>query len=68
MKLWFNVCFHYVDSRLNDFYKLVDNLQNLKQEKKIIINSNTNFNNKLNIDVATLSDPFHLTWEHKKYM
>ena len=69
MKLWVNVCFHYVEGRVEQFKKLIDNLKSLKTtETKIIINTNTIFDCDLPLDLAVLNDPFHLTWEHKKYM
>ena len=41
MKLWVNVCFHYVESRLEGFKDLIKNLKQLKTtETKIIINTN----------------------------
>lgn len=69
MKLWLNVCFHYVPKRLSNFYGTLENIGEFKtKETKLIINCNTNFDNTLPIDVSILDDPFHLTWEHKKYM
>jgi hypothetical protein len=69
MKLWVNVCFHYVPERLENFNKLIKNLQKINcKGVKVVINSNINFNDDLQIDVAELADPFLLTWEHKKYM
>ena len=51
------------------FNKLIKNLQKINcKGVKVVINSNTNFNDELQIDVAELADPFLLTWEHKKYM
>jgi hypothetical protein len=66
MKLWVNVCFHYVEKRVKHFYKLIENLKSV--DAKFIINSDINFDNTLPIDVAILSNPYYLTWEHKKYM
>jgi hypothetical protein len=66
MKLWVNVCFYYVEKRVERFYKLIENLKSV--DAKFIVNSNVNFDNNLPIDIANLSDPYHLTWEHKKYM
>jgi hypothetical protein len=69
MKLWVNVCFHYVPERLPKFYQLIENINKFKTKgTKIIINSNTNFDDNLPIKVSVLDDPFHLTWEHKKDM
>ena len=69
MKLWVNVCFHYVENRLDGFRNLIKNLKQLKTtETKIIINTNTIFDWDMPVDVALLKDPFHLTWQHKKYM
>jgi hypothetical protein len=68
MKLWVNVCFHYVENRLSDFNQVIETLNQI-DGVKIIVNSNKNFDDNLNIHVAeNLADPFHLTWEHKKYM
>jgi hypothetical protein len=69
MKLWVNVCFHYVPERLPKFYNLIENINKFKTEKtKLIINCNISFDNNLPIQVSVLDDPFHLTWEHKKSM
>jgi hypothetical protein len=69
MKLWVNVCFYYVPEKLENFKRIIKSLQSITTEKtKIIVNSNVNFNESLRIDVALLNDPYHLTWEHKKYM
>lgn len=67
MKLWVNVCFYYVEERVERFRKVVDNLLSIPNIK-LIINSNVNFDSNLPIHVAELSDPYHHTWEHKKYM
>lgn len=67
MKIWVNVCFHYVESRLPKFLELIKNLQEIPNIK-IIINTNQIFDCDLPLNLAVLSDPYHLTWEHKKYM
>jgi len=67
MKLWVNVCFHYVEARVKNFRELIESLQSIPNVK-LIINSNVNFDDSLPIHVSTPQDPFHLTWEHKKYM
>lgn len=67
MKLWVNVCFYYVEERLEQFRKVVDNLLSIPNIK-LIINSNVNFDSNLPIHTAELGDPYWHTWEHKKYM
>ena len=67
MKLFVNVAFHYVPERTTSFYKNLFKLREIN-DVKIIINSNTNFDDSLPIHVSNLADPYHLTWEHKKYM
>jgi hypothetical protein len=67
MKLFVNVAIYYVQERLNGFYKTINALSEIKNVK-IIINSNINFDVNLPIHVSNLADPYHLTWEHKKYM
>lgn len=67
MKLWVNVCFHYVEDRVERFKEVIKNLSTIPNIK-IIINSNVNFDDSLPIHVSNPDDPFHLTWEHKKYM
>ena len=62
-----NVAFHYVPKRLEGFYKNISALKEMP-DAKIVINSNTNFDAKLPIHVSNLDDPYHLTWEHKKWM
>ena len=69
MKLWINVCYHHVEERFENFKQLLENLKSLKTEKtKIIINTNTEIDCDLPINISLLQDPYHLTWEHKKYM
>ena len=67
MKLWVNVCFYYVEERVEKFKEIIKTLSEIP-DIKIIINSNVNFDNSLPIEVSELSDPYHHTWEHKKYM
>ena len=67
MKLFVNVAFHYVPERTTSFYKNLFAFREMN-DVKIIINSNTNFDDSLPIHVSNLADPYHLTWEHKKYM
>ena len=67
MKLWVNVCFYYVEERVERFKELIKTLSEIP-DIKIIINSNVNFDPTLDIHVAELSDPYWHTWEHKKYM
>ena len=69
MKLWINVCYHHVEERFENFKQLLENLKSLKTDKtKIIINTNTEIDCDLPINISLLQDPYHLTWEHKKYM
>lgn len=65
MKIWVNICFYYVESRLENFRKLIDNLSNIPNTK-ITIHSNVNFDMDLDIQVVETQDPQHYTWEHKK--
>jgi hypothetical protein len=67
MKLWVNLCFYYVEDRLENFKRTINNLSNIPNIK-IVIDSNVNFDNNLDIRVTELADPYHYTWEHKKYM
>jgi hypothetical protein len=67
MKLWVNVCFYYVEERLEQFKQVIKTLSDIPNIK-LIINSNVNFDSNLPIHVADLSNPYHHTWEHKKYM
>ena len=67
MKLWVNVCFYYVEERVEKFKEVIKTLSKIP-DIKIIINSNVNFDDSLPIKVSELSDPYHYTWEHKKYM
>jgi len=67
MKLWVNVCFYYVEERLEQFRKVIKTLSEIPNIK-LIINSNVNFDSTLPIHVSELGDPFWHTWEHKKYM
>ena len=67
MKLWVNVCFYYVQERLEQFSQVIKTLSEIPNIK-LIINSNVNFDSNLPIHVAELSDPYWHTWEHKKYM
>jgi len=67
MKLWVNVCFYYVEERVERFKEVIKTLSDISNIK-LIINSNVNFDDSLPIHVADLSDPYWHTWEHKKYM
>jgi hypothetical protein len=67
MKLWVNLCFYYVQERLDNFLKIYNTLAKIPNIK-IIINSNRNFDNSLPIEISELPDPYRLTWEHKKSM
>ena len=67
MKLWVNVCFYYVEERLEQFRKVIKTLSDIPNIK-LIINSNVNFDSNLPIHVTELGDPYWHTWEHKKYM
>jgi hypothetical protein len=67
MKLWVNVCFYYVEERLEQFRKVIKTLSDIPNTK-LIINSNVNFDCNLPIHVEELCDSFWHTWEHKKYM
>lgn len=67
MKLFVNVAFHYVTERLDGFYKSLSALNEIN-DTHVVINSNINFDDNLPIHVSNLADPYHLTWEHKKYM
>lgn len=67
MKLWVSLCFYYVEERLKNFQRTLDNLSSIPNIK-ITIDSNVNFDPNLDIRVTQLADPYHYTWEHKKYM
>lgn len=67
MKLWVNLCFYYVEDRLPNFKRTLKNLSSIPNIK-IIIDSNVNFDDTLDIRVKELDDPYNYTWEHKKYM
>lgn len=67
MKLWVNVCFYYVEERLEQFKEVIKTLSEIPNIK-LIINSNVNFDFNLPIHVTELDDPYWHTWEHKKYM
>jgi len=67
MKLWVNVCFYYVEKRLEQFRKVIKTLSDIPNIK-LIINSNVNFDSSLPIHVVDLEHPYWHTWEHKKYM
>jgi hypothetical protein len=69
MKLYIDLCFHYVEERLPNFYQILKSIQELKTEKtELIVTSNINFDSSLPIDVVKLEDPYRLVWEHKRYM
>jgi hypothetical protein len=67
MKLWVSLCFYYVENRLENFKRTINNLSNIPNIK-ITVDSNVNFDSNLDIRVTELADPYHYTWEHKKYM
>lgn len=67
MKLWVSLCFYYVENRLENFKKTISNLSSIPNIK-ITVDSNVNFDSNLDIRVTQLADPYHYTWEHKKYM
>jgi len=67
MKLFVVLAFHYVEERLENFYKAYESLSKIPNIK-IIVDSNVNFDDKLHINVYELDDPYHLTWQHKNYM
>jgi len=70
MKLYVNICFHYVEERLQYLDKVINSIQKIPtKETLIIVNSNERFECEGVVYVAHgLKDPYHLTWEHKKYM
>ena len=67
MKLWVSLCFYYAENRLENFKRTINNLSNIPNIK-ITVDSNVNFDSNLDICVTQLADPYHYTWEHKKYM
>ena len=67
MNLWVSLCFYYVENRLENFKRTINNLSNIPNIK-ITVDSNVNFDSNLDIRVTQLSDPYHYTWQHKKYM
>jgi hypothetical protein len=67
MKLWVNLCFYYVEDRVESFKQTIKNLSTIPNIK-IVIDSNVNFDDNLDIRVEQLSDPYHYTWQHKKSM
>ena len=70
MKLFVNICFHYVEKRLKYLNEVIDSVNEIPTDETIIIvNSNEIFPSDTIINYAHgLKDPYHLTWEHKKYM
>jgi hypothetical protein len=70
MKLYVNICFHYVEERLKYLDEVITSVNEIPTEQTIIIvNSNELFECEGVVNVAHgLKDPYHLTWEHKKYM
>lgn len=67
MKPFVVVAFHYVEERLENFRKCLKILSDIPNIE-IVITSNVRFDKSLPIIVSKLDDPYHLTWEHKKYM
>ena len=70
MKLYVNICFHYVEERLKFLDEVIESVLEIPTEQTVIIvNSNELFKCEGVVNVAHgLKDPYHLTWEHKKYM
>jgi hypothetical protein len=69
MKLWVNISFLYDKNKLSLFNNVKDSILNIKtEETKIIINSNFNFSNDLNIQIFNNSNLLDLAYEHKKSM
>ena len=70
MKLYVNICFHYVEERLKYLDEVIASVNEIPTDETIIIvNSNELFECEAVVNVAlNLKNPFHLTWEHKKYM
>jgi hypothetical protein len=70
MKLYVNICFHYVEKRLKYLNEVIASINEISTEQTIIIvNSNELFECESMVNVAHgLKHPWHLTWEHKKYM
>lgn len=70
MKLYVNICFHYVEERLKYLDEVIASIQEIPTEETVIIvNSNQIFECEAIVNVAHgLRHPYHLTWEHKKYL
>jgi len=69
-----NITFFYNEKRLNNLYKVVKQILNLKDlNKTIIVHSNVKFDIKLN-DVTVMhhdisnTDPYHLSWMYRFFM
>lgn len=70
MKLYVNICFHYDEKRLKFLDEVINSVNEIPTDETIIIvNSNEIFECEAVVNVAHgLKHPYHLTWEHKKYM
>ena len=70
MKLYVNICFHYVEERLKFLNEVIASILEIPTEETVIIvNSNELFECEGVVNVAHgLKHPYHLTWEHKKYL
>lgn len=73
-KILICISFHYVEDRLNNLIKVVDNFLKYKTNVRIIIDTNQNFdffkdNNNISVKVHPhLGHPFFLTWVHRLTM
>lgn len=70
MKLYVNLVFHYVEERLPQLNKVINDILAITtEETKIVLLSNKKFDCPVQVDVIeNLDRPKHLTWQHKRYM
>lgn len=73
-KILICISFHYVENRLNNLIKVINNFLNYKLDVSIIIDTNQDFNyfkeiNNVTVKVhKNLNHPFFLTWVHRLNM
>lgn len=67
MKLLCVIAFHYVENRLENFYKTYNKLSKIPNIS-IIVDSNVKFDTNIHINSYELENPYFLTWQHKNYM
>lgn len=65
------IAFHYVTERLQLLNRVIKSVSSIPTDKtKIIVNSNKMFDvfGAVVHETYNLKDPYHLTWQHKKYI